>query len=95
MRLVSWPSMPRLRVDALAWREVDGEVIALDQRASMYLGANETAAVLWKLLADGATHEQLVGALMQAFEVDAATAAEDVTTLLASLAERDLLDPGR
>ena len=40
----------RLRTDAVEWREVEGEIVALDLRDEMYLGVNGSGAVLWPLL---------------------------------------------
>ena len=82
----------RLKRDPLEWREVEGEVVALDVEAAEYLAANRTGAVLWRLLADGASHEQLVQALVSGFDVDEATAARDAESFVATLRERDLIE---
>jgi hypothetical protein len=81
----------RLKHDALEWREVEGQIVALDVAAFEYVAANRAGAVLWQQLADGATREQLVSALTGRFEVDDATAGRDVDRFLATLRERDLL----
>ena len=82
----------RLRADALEWRSVEGEVVALDVRSSQYLAVNRTGAVLWPLLADGTDRDALVAAVVAEFEVDAATAERDVDAFVASLSEQDLLE---
>ena len=38
----------RLNADAVSWREVDGEVIALGRESSEYLATNTSGAVVWK-----------------------------------------------
>jgi hypothetical protein len=81
----------RLKRDALEWREVEGEIVALDVAAFEYVAANRAGAVLWQELAGGATQAQLVSALVGRFEVDEATAARDVDRFVATLRERDLL----
>ena len=81
----------RLRSDAIEWREVEGEVVALDVRTSQYLAVNATGAALWPLLAAGATRDELVTTLVERFETDAETAGGDVDAFLGALAEQDLL----
>ncbi len=67
-------------------------MVALDVEAAEYLAANRTGAVLWRLLADGASHEELVEALVSRFNVDEATATRDVEFFVASLRDRDLIE---
>ena len=82
----------RLRSDALEWREVEGEIVALDLRTSRYLSVNQTGAVLWHSLAAGATQEQLASKLVDEFGIDTATASADLDSFLESLTEQDLLE---
>lgn len=82
----------RLKRDPLEWREVDGEVVALDVEAAEYLAANPPGALLWRLLAEGASREELVEALVSRFDVDEATAARDADSFVATLRERDLIE---
>ena len=83
--------MLRLRDDAVAWREVDGEVLLLDLATSTYLATNPTATLLWQRLAAGTTVEQLVAALVDGFGIDGATARTDVDDFLADCRRRSLL----
>ncbi len=85
--------MLRLRRQALEWREVDGEVVALDLETARYVATNRTGAVLWGELADGATREALVATLVSRWSLDEARAAADVDAFLALLRERGLLEP--
>ncbi len=57
----------RLRDEKLEWREIDGEVVALDGQQSEYLGVNRAGAALWPLLAGGTTREVLIDQLAQQF----------------------------
>lgn len=82
----------RLRLDRLHWIEADGEVVALDESARVYLGANPTGAVLWQALAGGTTRAELVRVLLDEYDVDEATAGADVDRFLADLDERGLLE---
>ena len=85
-------SAPRLRTDGLAWREIDGEMVAVDVRSSNYLGANPAGLLLWRALAEGATRDELVARLVEAFEVEPDRAGTDVDSFLSTLADRDLLE---
>jgi hypothetical protein len=82
----------RLRADALQWREVDGEVIALEGRSATYLAANASGTLLWQALAEGTTRDQLVDQLVGRFGIDQARAAEDVDSFLRALEAQDLLE---
>jgi hypothetical protein len=82
----------RLRPGSVEWREVEGEVIAVDVRTSEYLAINETGAVLWRALREGATPAQLAERLVARFDVEPAAAARDVGEFLAALEERGLLE---
>jgi hypothetical protein len=84
--------MLKLRDAGVAWKEVDGEVVALDERESLYLAANSAGAVLWRALAGGTTHAALVDGLVTEFGIDDARASADVDAFLAELREHGLLD---
>lgn len=81
----------RLRDADLDWREVEGELVALDLRESRYLAVNRTGQVLWAALADGATRDQLVERLVEAFGIEHARASADVDAFTTELESRDLL----
>lgn len=83
----------RLRTDDLEWREIDAEIVVLDGRDATYLTVNGSGALLWRLLAAGATREQLVGALLDAYDVAEPAAAVDTDKFLQTLAEQGLLAP--
>ncbi len=82
----------RLRSEGLEWRQVEGEIIALDVATSRYLSVNRTGAVLWSDLATGASREDLVSRLVDEFGVDRETATEHLDAFLGSLAEENLLE---
>ena len=81
----------RLRSEDLTWRAVDGEVIVLDRRNWGYITINDSGALLWDRLAQGATEADLVVALTEAFAVDPADARADVERFVGALREHDLL----
>jgi hypothetical protein len=82
----------RLRDDGLSWREIDGEVVALEAERSLYLASNATGAVLWRELADGgATRADLARALQDRWPVDADRAQRDVDAFIAAARGHGLL----
>jgi Coenzyme PQQ synthesis protein D (PqqD) len=82
----------KLRSKAVEWREVEGEVMALDVGAAEYLSLNPTGARLWKALAAGSDRDGLVTTLVDAFRVDEREAADHVDQFVSVLRERDLLE---
>jgi len=82
----------RLRADRVSWREIDDEIVAVNVATSTYVSANASGKVLWHALADGATREELVDALVATFGIDRTQAGGDVDRFLAELAENGLLE---
>ncbi len=86
------PEELRLREEGLAWRAVEGELVALDANASVYLAANGSGALLWKALAEGTTRDALVRTVVETFDVPVDTAQRDVDRFLQELDQRGLLE---
>ena len=85
-------STVRLRRSDLVWREIEHEVVALDLTSSNYLAVNESGAVLWSALAEGASETELAKLLMDRFGLDAEQADRDVGTFLAALDAQGFLE---
>jgi hypothetical protein len=81
----------RLRPEALVWREIDNELVAVDMASSTYLSANRSGALLWQMLATGTTHTELVKGLVNQFGISSDRAASDVDAFLHGLESRELL----
>ncbi len=81
----------RLNTDAVSWREVDGEVIALRHASSEYLSTNGTGTIVWKALVPGATRHELVELLTAECGIEAERAAADVDAFVDVLASCGLL----
>ena len=81
----------RLREDDLSWRQIDAEIVAVDVTKSTYLSANESGAILWSLLVDGATRAELANALQERYGIDRARAEADADAFVAALESRGLL----
>ncbi|HXE99980.1 MAG TPA: PqqD family protein [Solirubrobacterales bacterium] len=82
----------RVRADALEWRTVEGEIVALDLRRSLYLAINPSGATLWPALVEGASREELVERLSRECGVSRHDAESDVDGFLSELASHDLLE---
>jgi hypothetical protein len=81
----------RLRSDELEWRDVEGEVVALDLRTSAYLTVNESGAKLWSALASGASRDQLIDLLVGTSKIPREQATADVDAFIEMLARQDML----
>ncbi|WP_375501958.1 PqqD family protein [uncultured Jatrophihabitans sp.] len=82
----------RVRSEGIAWQEVDNDLIVLDERNSLYMRLIGSATLLWPLLVDGVTEDELAAALVEAFGLDTAQARIDVATFLHGLRAQDLLE---
>jgi hypothetical protein len=85
------PDVLRLDPEAVQWREVQGEVIAIDLRNGRYLTTNPSGALLWPLLARGSTVEQLSAALRDCWPLDPRQSHEDANRFVAWLRQQNLL----
>jgi hypothetical protein len=81
----------RLREQQLDWRQVGDDIVVLDARCAVYLGLEGTGAIVWRLLADTTTRDEIVERLVEIYGVDAKRAEDDLTDFLATLNERGLL----
>lgn len=82
-----------LRQDDLEWREIGGEIIALDVRTALYLAVGGSGTLLWRLLAQLTTRGDLVSTLVTTYRIDPSVAAADVEEFLAALDQCELLAP--
>jgi hypothetical protein len=85
--------MPQIKLDdeAVTWRKVDDDIVAVDLKRSEYLTVNAVARTLWLKLAEGTDESSLVDLLAQEFGLDPARARADVATFLEVLRGRQLL----
>jgi hypothetical protein len=82
----------RLREERVEWREIEGEIVALDREAGAYIAVTGSGAALWPLLLAGTTSEALAEALAGRYDVERAVAARDVERFVDELAARGLLE---
>jgi hypothetical protein len=86
------PARPLRLRPGLEWREVEGEIVALDLDRSVYLAANRTGAGIWQLLSEGTTREALIDSLVVAYGLERPTAVNDVNAVLADLEAQGCLE---
>jgi hypothetical protein len=81
----------RLRQTDLHWREIDGEIIALEGRGSQYVAANSAGTLLWRALLRGATRDGLADELVREYGIGRERAVADAGRFVDALAEQGLL----
>lgn len=80
-----------LRQLDLMWREIEGQVVALDSRTWEYLSVNGSGRLLWGQLAEGATADELVASLRETYDVSEENARADVGSFVEMLRDKELL----
>lgn len=79
--------------DTTTWREVDGEIIALDIGQSMYFSIGGFGSVLWPRLVSGASSQELIDVITSTFpEVTPSVAATDVGEFIDSCLDSGLIE---
>jgi hypothetical protein len=82
----------RLQGERVEWREVEGELIALERVESVYLAGNSSATILWRALSTGTTDAALADLLVSTYGIAHETARADVARFLDDLSARGLLE---
>jgi hypothetical protein len=80
-----------VRCDDMVWQEIDGELVLLDLRTSIYFALNRTATQLWSMLARGDSEADLAARLVGEYGRSADQAEQDVRSFLEHLRSNDLL----
>lgn len=83
----------RLRDEAVRWRAIGAEIVAVDLVSSTYLSTNASGSLLWHRLGSGASRQDLVEALADGFGIGLELAAANVDRFVSELDARDLLEP--
>lgn len=81
----------RLRKADLTWRAVGDAIVVLDLSDSTYLSVSGSGRTIWGCLENGATHAELVAAVVEVYDVDDPVAHDDTSAFLADLERRGLL----
>ena len=72
--------------------ELEGESVILGLADGVYYGLEGVGARIWELLREPRTAAELRDAITSEFDVDAGTAWHDLSSLLADLAARNLVE---
>jgi hypothetical protein len=95
------PRVPALSMDTVVvrrsepiTREVDGELVMLDPRQSMYFALDSIGRRIWDLLEQPQQVDALCRMLGEEFDAPAETCRTDVLAFLAELADADLVSIG-
>ena len=89
---MSWDdaALPRTR-PGLAERIIDGEALIVNAEGGEILVLNEVGAFVWTLLDGSHAVSAIVDGVLAEFDVDPATARNDVEAFLESLQQRNAL----
>jgi hypothetical protein len=71
--------------NALVFREVNGEILALDSRSSQIHQLNGTASFIWRACSQSTSVHDTAAAFAAAFHVDEETARSDVANTVQRL----------
>ena len=69
----------------------DAEAVLLDVQTQMYYSVNETGLIIWELLGEPRTIEEIVAALTEDYEVEAADAQRVAETFVQDLGRDGLV----
>lgn len=76
----------------LTCRDLDGELIVLDASGGFVHQFNQTGALIWSLLIQGASVPAIADRLAEKFELDATKVDQDVKVFIAALEHVGLLE---
>ena len=80
--------MLRLRDSGISWREIDGEIVALDAASSRYISINGSGTALWqRLQKSGASRDELAEILVERYGIGGEQAGADVDAFVKQLTE--------
>lgn len=82
----------RQRVDVTV-REIDGEIVVLDERTGYIHQLNPSASFIWRLCNGENSSHDIAKMMARAFDVDEAIAAKDTDDTIEKLCNLNLLLP--
>jgi hypothetical protein len=81
----------RLR-EKIPWNEIDGEIVLLDLKGSVYFSVKGSGTALWPFVVEGSTLDELTDCLAERFALDRSVAERDVRSFLDALNGEGLLE---
>ena len=79
--------------EGITWRDIKGELIALELESGEYFSFSEIGRLAWLALAEGRSVGQVVEAVPAEYEVSLAQAESDVVAFTQGLLENRLIVP--
>lgn len=77
---------------AIVESKIDEEIVMMDTASGFYFGLNSVASVIWELLREEQTMEQLVDKLMLEYSVSREQCCEETTQLLQQMLKYQVID---
>jgi hypothetical protein len=83
-------------VDAnrVTWDEIDGETLIINVETGYYFSLDGVGSLVWRMLTEGLDERDMVARIVSEYDVDEATARDDLQALIAALAGEELVDGG-
>jgi hypothetical protein len=75
----------------VVWRDLDDEVVILDVVSNQYFGLSGAGSMMWRLLTENRTLDQIVVLVQEEFDADAKQLRTDLEALVKDLEGRGLL----
>jgi hypothetical protein len=82
----------RIRAAGVSWRDIDGEVVALDIGTGDYLRFNGSGRVLWLALVEPVSAEELGALLAETFAITPEQGWADAQDFVGDLTGRELVE---
>ncbi|MEL6493886.1 MAG: PqqD family protein [Cyanobacteria bacterium J06623_7] len=78
--------------DSQASSELLGETVILELQSGVYYGLNETGSLIWQLLTEGKTLEEIQSVFLEQYEVEPEPCARFIIQLVEELAAKGLVE---
>jgi hypothetical protein len=92
MKENQWHPQSRVsRAKEVMFSQLDDELLAIDSQAGFCYSLNETAGLIWEMMAEPITLKEICTRLQEKFDVDEKDCLSDVTALLQGLYQAELV----
>lgn len=76
----------------LSWRDVNGELVALNVKSGEYFVFNEIGRLVWLAMAEGKTAAETLKQILDEYDVEEQDAVSDVRKFVGGLLEKSLVE---
>lgn len=84
--------MYQIDKDNIFWRKVEGETVILNIDTSFYYTLDEVGSIIWDMLLDSKTEDEIAAKIAAEYDIDDAAAKKDIKVLLKNLEKEDLIE---